>query len=486
MRRQLRRWLAAPAAVAALVAASVVGATGAGAAASMTVTPSTGLAGGQTVQVTGTGLPTSAEVAIVECIATATTQAGCDTADAVLAPTDANGNIATTSFTVKTGTIGNGTCGTTTSDLTCLLVIGSLTGTTLAYAPITFASPAAASGPTLTVTPATGLTNSEKVTLTGSGFTPADSLTAVECLANATSPADCNISTATPITVNSDGTLPSTTFTVVTGTVGGATCGTSATDASGCVIMVANSSEGDRAAAPITFAIPVTTTPSVSVSPATGLKNGSKVSVTGSGFTPGDSVYVVECLAGATGQSSCDIANAVAITVNSDGSLPTTTFTVATGAIASGTCGTTAANAKGCIVAVANISGGDAGAAPIAFAVATAKRLVHVVPAVRLHNGQIVHVSGRGFSPRDHVYLVECLRGAKGPQACDLATLRPAVITPTGILRPTAFKVVAGKVGKGACGTTRTNLNRCEISVANAKRGDAASEVIAFVFMKAK
>ncbi|MGC8499176.1 MAG: neocarzinostatin apoprotein domain-containing protein [Acidimicrobiales bacterium] len=487
MTGRVRRWVAGPAAVAALIAASLSGATTALAAGSMTVTPSTGLAAGQVVQVTASGLPTSAEVAIVECTATATTSAGCNTTSAVLVATDATGAIPTTPFTVTAGAVGNGTCDTTTSDLTCVLAIGSLTGTTLAYAPITFAAPAAAtSAPSLTVTPATGLTNGEKVTITGSGFTPSDSLYATECLATATSAADCNVSTATPITVNTDGTLPSTTFTVVTGTVGGATCGTSAADAASCVIMVANSSEGDRAAAPIAFAVPTPTTPSVTVSKNSGLKNGQTVTVTGSGFTPGDSVYAVECLKGATGQSSCDLTTATAITVNTDGTLPSTSFTVVTGAVASGTCGTTAANARNCVIAVANISGGDAGEAPIAFAVGAAKRYLRVAPALNLHNGQVVHVSGHGFTPRDHVYIVECRRGATGPTACDLRTLRQVVITPAGILRPTVFHVVTGRVGTGLCGTTAANARGCEISVANVHRGDAITEAISFRIAKAR
>ena len=482
MNGRVRRWLAGPAAVAALVAASLSGATPALAAATMTVTPSTGLAAGQVVQVTGSGLPAGAEVAIVECTATATTQAGCDVTNAVLVATDASGAIPTTPFTLTTGTVGNGTCGTSAADLTCVLAIGSLTGTTLAYQPITFAAPSTATAPSLTVTPATGLTNGQKVTITGSGFTPGDSLYATECLTTVTSPADCNVSTATPITVNTDGTLPSTTFTVVTGTVGGATCGTSAADAAGCVIMVANSSEGDRAAAPIAFAVPTPTTPSVTVSKTSGLKNGQSVTVTGSGFTPGDSVYVIECLKGASGQAGCDLTTATAVTVNSDGTLPSTSFKVVTGAVATGTCGTTAANAHNCVIAVANISGGDAGEAPIAFAVAAAKRFLRVAPSVNLHKRQVVHVSGRGFTPRDHVYIVECRRGATSPAACDLRTMRAVVITPAGILRPTPFRVVTGRVGHGLCGTSAANARSCEISVANAHRGDAITESISFSF----
>jgi hypothetical protein len=91
------------------------------------------------------------------------------------------------------------------------------------------------------------------------------------------------------------------------------------------------------------------------------------VSVTGANFTPGDSVYAVECLATATSQAGCDTATATAITVNADGTLPATTFKVATGTVGTGTCGTSSSNLSNCEIEVANPSGADAGATPITF-----------------------------------------------------------------------------------------------------------------------
>jgi hypothetical protein len=98
------------------------------------------------------------------------------------------------------------------------------------------------------------------------------------------------------------------------------------------------------------------------------VKNGTTLTITGSQFTPGDSVYAVECLASATGETGCDTATATPITVGSDGTLPSTSFKAVTGKIGTGTCGTTASNLSACVIEVANPSGADAGAAPITFA----------------------------------------------------------------------------------------------------------------------
>jgi hypothetical protein len=104
------------------------------------------------------------------------------------------------------------------------------------------------------------------------------------------------------------------------------------------------------------------------VTPSTGLTNGESVKVSGSGFTPGDSVYILECLANAKGESGCQV-NGIppSATITSKGILPTTTIIVTTGTIGNGTCGTTAANADACAVSAGNAGGGDTAVADIKF-----------------------------------------------------------------------------------------------------------------------
>ena len=110
-----------------------------------------------------------------------------------------------------------------------------------------------------------------------------------------------------------------------------------------------------------------TTTPKLVVTPSINLHNGEAVKVTGSGFTPGDSVYVVECLATAKGQAGCNILGAKPRTITASGLLPKTYFKVITGKIGTGKCGTTKANKKSCAMSVGNITGGDSAVARIAF-----------------------------------------------------------------------------------------------------------------------
>jgi hypothetical protein len=107
--------------------------------------------------------------------------------------------------------------------------------------------------------------------------------------------------------------------------------------------------------------------PKLTVTPSTNLHNGEKVEVSGTGFKAGDSVFIVECLFKAKGESNCNILNTVPATVSKSGTLPKSSFKVSTGKIGNGKCGTTAANLKNCAVSVGNISGGDSAVFRIAF-----------------------------------------------------------------------------------------------------------------------
>ena len=93
------------------------------------VTPSTGLSNGQSVTVTGSGFTPNDSVFLIECLATSTSQAGCNVASATPATVSAKGTIAATTFKVTTGTIGNGKCGTTAANAgACAINIGNITG----------------------------------------------------------------------------------------------------------------------------------------------------------------------------------------------------------------------------------------------------------------------------------------------------------------------------------------------------------------------
>ena len=110
-----------------------------------------------------------------------------------------------------------------------------------------------------------------------------------------------------------------------------------------------------------------TTVPKLVVTPSTNIHNGELVKVTGSGFKPGDSVYVVECLATTKGAAGCNIAGAIAATITPGGLLPRTTFKVITGKIGNGKCGTRTSNLKTCAISAGNAAGLDSAVGHITF-----------------------------------------------------------------------------------------------------------------------
>ena len=232
------------------------------------------------------------------------------------------------------------------------------------------AGAATTSVPSITISPSIGLTNGQTVTITGTGFSANEaSLVAVECnpAALVVGEAGCNIGSIDPITVNASGDFTSS-FVVVTGPIGtgsgAGACGTSAATANCFISIGSTATEANVAGASINF----TGGPGVSVTPSTGLTNGASVTITGSGFKDGDSLYAVECLETATTEAGCDTSTATPITASATGTLPSTTFKVATGAIGTGACGTTATNYSSCIIEVAEISGADLGFTTIDFA----------------------------------------------------------------------------------------------------------------------
>lgn len=239
--------------------------------------------------------------------------------------------------------------------------------------------------------------------------------------------------------------------------------------------------------------------PSILLTPSTGLQSGTAVSVSGTGFQDNETLYALECinLGASTNQTDCDTSTVAIATTSATGTF-TTSVTVVTGTISStaspSTCGTSASDLTNCAIVVStNPPSADAAIAPITFALPSptttttttipvnhGPRRFHVAPATGLKNGSKVKISGTGFKAGDHVYVVECLATSTSEAGCDLKTLHPVTITGTGVLRAFSFKVLTGKIGNGTCGTKKSNLKSCSISVANASKGDSARVRISF------
>jgi Neocarzinostatin family len=224
---------------------------------------------------------------------------------------------------------------------------------------LAFAATAGAAG-TLTVTPSTGLANGDTVSVSGSGFANSSTGGVLECnddpgqptiqLAGNAVPVSCTSPLSKLVTTTSSGDLPTTSFTIVEGTVGPPTSGTdssggsAATDAANypcpptpaqvtagdsCVIAFGDQA-GDQATQDISFSTgggggttttttstttttttqPTTTTtsascaaksttssgsPSLTADPGTCLNGGTVVTVTGSGFDASSAGAILEC-----------------------------------------------------------------------------------------------------------------------------------------------------------------------------------------------
>jgi hypothetical protein len=87
------------------------------------------------------------------------------------------------------------------------------------------------------------------------------------------------------------------------------------------------------------------------------LANGQTVKVSGAGFSPNETVYIVECnkTARKSGEAACNLDNLGAATSNAKGRVPATKFKVATGDIGNGKCGMTKADEK-CYIVITNAS----------------------------------------------------------------------------------------------------------------------------------
>ena len=135
------------------------------------------------------------------------------------------------------------------------------------------------------------------------------------------------------------------------------------------------------------------------------------------------------------------------------------------------------------VMATGLIAGGVLG---VGVASAKGGPKVVVKPAVNLHNGESVTVSGSGFKAGDTVYIVECLVKAKGQAGCNTGAGIPpyATISATGTFSGVKIKVTTGKVGNGTCGTKASNLKACAVSVGNATGGDTGVGPITFRAVK--
>jgi len=391
------------------------------------------------------------------------------------------------------------------------------------------ALPARATSPTVTVSLTSGLLDGQVVSVSGSGFSPGMPAFLVECSDAPDQPTvsafgfpvsvSCDFpfngpgypySESAGSAVSSDGTVTSS-FVVHTGIVGPPTLGidsaghntaadaalypcppTPAQQAAGdsCEITMGDTN-GVSASVPISFGAPVSTTPTLAVSPGGGLSSGNPVTVDGFGFTPGSPWLAMECnftpgepTGGAEGPNlpvSCDQANAVpnfnlqieepqilsSYLTNSSGNLATT-LTIAEGNIGASQqtsaypCPPSPANLSAggnCAVVVEDGAGHEASYA-IGITGPVPLPTIEVSPSTGLAGGSTVQVTGANFVANQLAGLLECNDATGQPTisydgiavsvGCSVPDL--VSISASGTLS-SSFQIVEGVTGPPATGT---------------------------------
>jgi hypothetical protein len=442
----------------------------------LTVTPNTGVKSGDSVSVTGTGFAASSTVTLAECGGTTTPAAtDCDPTTVKTATTDASGAFTATMVTVHTGTVGDKTCA---AGATC-----EISGSTNALAPdatnsafATFTFAAAVTGPSITVTPATGVKSGDKVSVSGSGFpTTATSVNLVECGSATPAQADCDTSTFVNAPVT-NGSFTGAMVTVHTGAVGDKTCTAGGT----CYIAGSTVTTGGDAtnSAVGSFTFAAATGPTITVTPATGVKSGDKVSVSGSGFpTTATSVNLVECGSATPAQADCDTTTFVNAPVT-NGAFTGAMVTVHTGAVGDKTCAAGAA----CYIAGSTVTtGADATNSAVGtfkFASTTPSgAAITISPTTKVKSGSDITVTGTGFAPKASFYAVEC-SGTGGQADCDTSALGTGTTDASGNVSGVKVPVHTGKVGDGTCNPGKT----CYIAATTDPSGQDTSQQAAATF----
>jgi hypothetical protein len=218
---------------------------------------------------------------------------------------------------------------------------------------------------TLSVSPVVGVRPGESLRIGGSGFTPNEHVVIAECLVGATSFEMCDRSREKVIEATATGALPTAFLTVFAVHVGSRICGQSEPNLRECEVHASNAAFTGAKVVGLTFAPPPGR--HLYVTPSTDLKNGEVVTLSGTGFIPGDKVYYAECLQGALEEARCVLATFKSVTIDSSGVFPTTHLRVATGFVGPQTCGTNSTDLGACDISVANSSLGDVAFATLAF-----------------------------------------------------------------------------------------------------------------------
>ncbi|HVW82291.1 MAG TPA: neocarzinostatin apoprotein domain-containing protein [Mycobacteriales bacterium] len=205
------------------------------------------------------------------------------------------------------------------------------------------------------------------------------------------------------------------------------------------------------------FAVPLAATTAnaatatITPSATDNLTNGQVITLSGSGFSAGASIGVIECATATPSQTNpsadCNTAGAKVVTADGTGSFSGASVTLEAGAVGTSgaTCPAKTAGGK-CYLIAANVAN-PAEAAEVALTFAP---VITVTPSTGLKNGQQVIVSGYGFPAGLKAYVVECAN-PPGQTTCDASSVQQPTTDANGTFSNVALTVATGTWGGKPC-----------------------------------
>jgi hypothetical protein len=103
-------------------------------------------------------------------------------------------------------------------------------------------------------------------------------------------------------------------------------------------------------------------------------------------------------------------------------------------------------------------------------------------PNKQLAAGQVLKVTGKGFSPDQVMFVVQCNRDVAefGEDACNTDNYVEVTTTRKGLVPTTMFTVQTGVIGNGTCGTSNAD-RKCYIAISTEDLSQYANAEVFFV-----
>lgn len=412
-----------------------------GNAATLSANPSTGLLDGQPITVTGSGFPAKSGADIVECPAGDPNPLDCDVDGAAVVESNGSGSFSSPFTAVRL--IEGLESGTTTDCATaaCDLTAFDSDLTPVAETTISFADVAIIPS-TVSAVPSTGLLNGQRITVSGTNFTPNATAVISECQSGTVGEA-CG---GAALGIRTDGSGSFSTSYRVTRIIEGIAGSVDCAQPPGCEIVASNEDGTQETSTPVSFADVAIIPPVMTATPSTDLEDGQSITVTGHGFGHRDEIGLTECAAGSTDGSECvlqdGLGNVVEVATKGAGRF-TATFDVAR--IITLTDGTIdCSQAPGCVLGAVDLEDGPGtveASVPLAFDPA-GKPLpplnleVHISPTALIGTG-----SGKGNTA-----------AITGTITCDRATPVPVEIQLQVTEEVATGQAGGGEEGVASCG----------------------------------